>query len=276
MINFAQKILQEMSKMTKELEITLGPDTGDLGLRVGVHSGPVTAGVLRGERARFQLFGDTMNVAARIEASGDPGRIHVSNDTAKLLKKAGKDHWLEPRDAAIYAKGKGEMQTYWVKAYHDDSSDSGTETLQRHEVPKSLPRRPSINEKENRLIDWNVEMLKEILVQIMRKHRAQRMARKTSRSSSTSPGKAKDQEDFRPFDCVKEIITLPEFEADLEGIKETEIEVPPVVLQQLHQYVATIASMYRANSFHNFEVRTEIAIASNWKSSFSHPTYFYP
>ena len=37
--------------------VTLGPGTGDLRLRVGIHSGPVTAGVLRGERSRFQLFG---------------------------------------------------------------------------------------------------------------------------------------------------------------------------------------------------------------------------
>jgi len=44
--------------------VELGPDTEDLGLRVGIHSGPVTAGVLRGERARFQLFGDTMNTTA--------------------------------------------------------------------------------------------------------------------------------------------------------------------------------------------------------------------
>ena len=38
------------------MEVALGPDTGELGLRVGLHSGPVTAGVLRGERARFQLY----------------------------------------------------------------------------------------------------------------------------------------------------------------------------------------------------------------------------
>ena len=62
MIKFARMILDEMNVLTKELEIQLGPDTGDLSLRVGIHSGPVTGGVLRGERARFQLFGDTVSL----------------------------------------------------------------------------------------------------------------------------------------------------------------------------------------------------------------------
>ena len=56
MARFARDILSKMTIVTKELETTLGPDTGDLGLRIGMHSGPVTAGVLRGERARFQLL----------------------------------------------------------------------------------------------------------------------------------------------------------------------------------------------------------------------------
>lgn len=47
-----------MHHRVKKLEARLGPDTGDLQVRVGLHSGPVTGGVLRGEGSRFQLFGD--------------------------------------------------------------------------------------------------------------------------------------------------------------------------------------------------------------------------
>lgn len=60
MMRFAADILNAMKIVTTDLETKLGPDTSDLDLRIGVHSGQVTAGVLRGERARLQLFGDTM------------------------------------------------------------------------------------------------------------------------------------------------------------------------------------------------------------------------
>jgi len=64
MARFAKDILYKFNHLVKAMVVELGPDTEDLGLRVGIHSGPVTAGVLRGERARFQLFGDTMNTTA--------------------------------------------------------------------------------------------------------------------------------------------------------------------------------------------------------------------
>ncbi|CAB9497505.1 Receptor-type guanylate cyclase gcy [Seminavis robusta] len=116
MARFAVSCMAEMNRMTHdELAETLGEDTKDLEMRVGLHSGPTTAGVLRGERGRFQLFGDTVNVASRMESNGVRGRIHASQSTADALTASGKGHWLTPREEKILAKGKGEMQTYWVQ-----------------------------------------------------------------------------------------------------------------------------------------------------------------
>jgi class 3 adenylate cyclase len=75
-------------------------------MRFGMHSGPVTGGVLRGEKSRFQLFGDTVNTAARMESTGKPQRIQLSQDTADLLIAAEKGSWLKPRDTLVHAKGK--------------------------------------------------------------------------------------------------------------------------------------------------------------------------
>ena len=61
MARFAWECRHQMSEIMKNLEVQLGPDCSDLKMRFGIHSGPVTAGVLRGDRARFQLFGDTVN-----------------------------------------------------------------------------------------------------------------------------------------------------------------------------------------------------------------------
>jgi class 3 adenylate cyclase len=61
MAKFASSCVHEMTILTKRLELSLGPGTADLVLRLGLHSGPTIAGVLRGEKARFQLFGDTVS-----------------------------------------------------------------------------------------------------------------------------------------------------------------------------------------------------------------------
>jgi class 3 adenylate cyclase len=63
MAKFAADILKKLEEVTRMLEVELGPDTGDLRMRIGIHSGPVTAGVLRGQKSRFQLFGTCLFLA---------------------------------------------------------------------------------------------------------------------------------------------------------------------------------------------------------------------
>jgi class 3 adenylate cyclase len=81
-----------------------------LRVRVGIHSGPVIAGVIGTRRLAYDLWGETVNVASRMESHGAPGRIHVSEDAALLLKRS---HALEER-GVTELKGQGTMRTYWL------------------------------------------------------------------------------------------------------------------------------------------------------------------
>lgn len=124
MTYFAYECIRQMKELTRELEASLGPGTSDLTLRVGLHSGPVTAGVLRGEKSRFQLFGDSVNTAARMESTGDQNLIHASQETADLLVTSGKVNWVSAREDVVIVKGKGEMQTFWLKPRRGSSRGS--------------------------------------------------------------------------------------------------------------------------------------------------------
>ena len=88
-------------------------ETGEaLQIRIGIHSGAVVAGVIGQKKFAYDLWGDTVNIAARMDSHGVPGRIQVSRDTAALV---GDDFALEPR-GEIDVKGKGAMDAFFLNA----------------------------------------------------------------------------------------------------------------------------------------------------------------
>ncbi len=79
-------------------------------LRVGVHRGPVVAGVIGTSKFAYDLWGDTVNVASRMESQGEPGRIQV---TAAVRRDLGPEFTFEER-GRVEVRGRGEMATAWL------------------------------------------------------------------------------------------------------------------------------------------------------------------
>lgn len=125
MAEFASECLVHFDSAKEDLATRLGPETLGLELRIGINSGPVTAGVLRGMKARFEIFGDSVNTASRMESLGLPSKIQVSQATRDLLVAAGLGESLIPREGTVKPKGKESMQTYFLSRPYSSTVEDG-------------------------------------------------------------------------------------------------------------------------------------------------------
>ncbi len=106
----AQAIAQmaiEMQTVITHFKTTTGKS---FQLRIGINTGPVIAGILGIKKFSYDLWGDAVNIASRMEFHGEPGRIQVSETTYEMLKD---EYVFSPR-GMVHVKGKGMMQTYWL------------------------------------------------------------------------------------------------------------------------------------------------------------------
>jgi class 3 adenylate cyclase len=104
MASLAVHMQREVSQLNSELHQALA-------IRIGIHIGPVVAGVIGTKKFSYDVWGDTVNTASRLESHGIDGQIQVSKDMYEVLKD---DFTFEER-GLVELKGKGEFPTYLLK-----------------------------------------------------------------------------------------------------------------------------------------------------------------
>jgi class 3 adenylate cyclase len=101
--------------MTETLQIMNDSLPSPLEIRIGINSGEVIAGVIGAHKFIYDIWGDAVNIASRLESNSLPGRIHVSRTTYEHLTN---DFRFEPR-GSTFLKGRGAIETFFLTGKYD-------------------------------------------------------------------------------------------------------------------------------------------------------------
>ena len=106
----AEVVTQMSLEMIEAITIINRENRSEFSIRIGINTGPVVAGIIGRKKFSYDLWGATVNLASRIEAAGQPGRVHVSASTYE----AARGHFAFSQRGVITCKGVGEITTYFL------------------------------------------------------------------------------------------------------------------------------------------------------------------
>ncbi|MBT8235862.1 MAG: tetratricopeptide repeat protein [Bacteroidia bacterium] len=119
------KAALEITEFVKTAKENEGDEDVRFNIRVGINSGPVVAGVVGTRKFAYDIWGDTVNVAARMESMSEPGQINISEDTYALVK----DHFECEYRGEFSAKNRGKLKMYYVSNPSAKAADKEATTI---------------------------------------------------------------------------------------------------------------------------------------------------